>query len=76
MNFHKLRMSIMSFYAIVHQLLAAETLQIPPRRQPRKKFMLVALSLLAVRNILHWTQRCSKIRLKVAIASPPLNPQK
>lgn len=40
----------MSFYVIVYQLLAAETLQIPPRRQPRKKFMLVALSLLACYN--------------------------
>ena len=71
----------MSFYAIAHQLLAAVTGQIAPRRQPRKKFMLVALSLLAVGNIrdrihhllqllLHWAQRCSKIRLKVAIASP------
>ncbi|MEG4128928.1 hypothetical protein QUA21_08080 [Microcoleus sp. Pol1B3] len=60
----------MSFYAIAHQLVGAVTGQIPPRRRSRKKFMLVALSLLAVRNLLLWTQRCSKIRLKLAIASP------
>ncbi|MEG4857145.1 hypothetical protein QUA83_07150 [Microcoleus sp. K1-B1] len=39
----------MSFYAIAHQLLAAVTGQI--RRRSRKKFKLVALSLLAVGNI-------------------------
>jgi hypothetical protein len=36
MNFHKFRIClIMSFYAIAYQLLAAETLQIPPAADDR-----------------------------------------
>ena len=48
----------MSFYAIAHQLLAAVTGQIPPCRPSRKKFKLVALSLLAIGNIRDRMRRC------------------